>query len=39
MGGCPMGPTSTEGVVDQTGRVFDTARGQQSTHPGLYVMD
>lgn len=39
LGGCPMGPTSTEGVVDQTGRVFDTARGRQSTHPGLYVMD
>jgi hypothetical protein len=39
LGGCPMGPTSTEGVVDATGRVFDTSRGSQTTHPGLYVTD
>jgi hypothetical protein len=38
-GGCPMGPTSTEGVIDPTGRVFNTVRGQQSIHRGLYVMD
>jgi hypothetical protein len=28
LGGCPMGPTSTESVVDSTGRVFNTLRGQ-----------
>lgn len=39
LGGCPMGPTSTEGVVDATGRVFNTSRGSQTTHPGLYVTD
>ena len=37
--GCPIGPTSTEGVVDATGRVFNTSRGSQTTHPGLYVTD
>jgi choline dehydrogenase-like flavoprotein len=34
-----MGPTSTEGVVDATGRVFNTSRGSRATHPGLYVTD
>jgi len=39
LGGCPMGPTSTEGVVDATGRVFNTSRGSQAIYPGLYVTD
>lgn len=39
LGGCPMGPSSTDGVVDATGRVYDTARGHTSTHPGLHITD
>jgi cholesterol oxidase len=39
LGGCPMGPTSTDGVVDEAGRVYNTQRRHQTTHPGLYVTD
>jgi choline dehydrogenase-like flavoprotein len=39
LGGCPMGRSASEGVVDTEGRVFDSASGGTSVHPGLYVMD
>jgi cholesterol oxidase len=39
LGGCPMGHSSTDGVVDTTGQVFDTKAGGTSVHSGLYVMD
>jgi choline dehydrogenase-like flavoprotein len=38
LGGCPMGKSSSEGVVDAEGRVFDMDSGT-TVHPGLYVMD
>jgi cholesterol oxidase len=40
LGGCPMGATSADGVVDDLGRVYDTSNGRiRDTHPGLYVAD
>ena len=39
LGGCPMGGSSTDGVVDAQGRVFDTTTGAQTVHEGLYVAD
>lgn len=41
LGGCRMGETATDGVVDHVGRVFDGAAPAQSgaVHPGLYVVD
>jgi cholesterol oxidase len=39
LGGCPLGNSSTEGVVDTQGRVFNTQTGSASVYPGLYVMD
>ncbi|MBI3698256.1 MAG: hypothetical protein HY238_25890, partial [Acidobacteria bacterium] len=39
LGGCPMGNTSTDGAVDKQGRVFNTAKGGDSVHAGLYVAD
>jgi cholesterol oxidase len=39
LGGCPMGNSSTDGVVDTEGRLFNTRSGASSTYPGLYVMD
>jgi choline dehydrogenase-like flavoprotein len=39
LGRCPMGHTSTDGVVDTQGRVFDTTTGNTSVYLGLYVMD
>ena len=39
LGGCPMGHSSTDGVVDTAGRVFNTSAGADSVHPGLYIMD
>jgi cholesterol oxidase len=41
LGGCRMGATAAEGVVDDRGRVFDTssAAGPAAVHPGLYVID
>jgi choline dehydrogenase-like flavoprotein len=38
LGGCPMGKSASEGVVDQEGRVFDMESGA-TVYPGLYVMD
>jgi cholesterol oxidase len=41
LGGCRMGSTAAEGVVDDGGRVFDASSGAGPTavHPGLYVID
>ncbi len=39
LGGCPMGHSSTDGVVDKNGRVFKTASGSQEVYKGLFVMD
>jgi cholesterol oxidase len=41
LGGCRMGATAAEGVVDDRGRVFDGSpgAGAGAVHPGLYVMD
>ncbi len=41
LGGCRMGATVADGVVDHLGRVFDASPGAaaEAVHPGLYVMD
>jgi cholesterol oxidase len=41
LGGCRMGATAAEGVVDHRGRVFDRSprAGNGAVHPGLYVVD
>ncbi|MFM9939013.1 MAG: GMC family oxidoreductase [Hyphomicrobiaceae bacterium] len=41
LGGCGMGQSHADGVVDHMGRVFDPAKGadQGAVHDGLYVID
>jgi cholesterol oxidase len=39
LGGCRMGATAADGVVDDRGRVFDRAGGPGAVHAGLYVVD
>ncbi len=39
LGGCPIGGSSSDGVVNSNGQVFDTRTGGQSVHQGLYVID
>jgi len=41
LGGCPIAPTSFDGVVDELGRVFDGSKpkGSKDVLPGLYVVD
>jgi cholesterol oxidase len=41
LGGCRMGLTAADGVVDHRGRVFDASPNAPpgSVHPGLYVVD
>ncbi len=39
LGGCPIGGSSTDGVVNSNGQVYDTKNGGQSVHNGLYVTD
>jgi len=39
LGGCPIGGSSSDGVVNANGQVFDTNSGAQSVHKGLYVVD
>ncbi len=38
LGGCNMGDSAEQGVVDHKGRVFDAESGV-STHTGLYISD
>lgn len=38
LGGCPMGASALEGVVDDCGRVYDAAPGKLA-HEGLVVLD
>src|SRR5262249_17017657 len=39
LGGCPIGGSSTDGVVNANGQVFNTAAGAQTVNAGLYVAD
>jgi cholesterol oxidase len=39
LGGCPMGASSTDGVVNEKGQLFNTQSGANSVHPGLHVID
>ena len=41
LGGCPIAPTSFDGVVDELGRVFDGSKpkGSKDVLPGLFVLD
>lgn len=41
LGGCGMGQSSSDGVVDHMGRVFDATAGRPANgvHDGLYVID
>ena len=41
LGGCPIGPTNSDGVVDEFGRVFNGSKpaGSTAVLPGLYVVD
>ena len=41
LGGCAMGSTCSDGVVDHLGRVFDATPGRRATatHSGLSVLD
>jgi choline dehydrogenase-like flavoprotein len=40
LGGCRMGKSAAEGVVDEYGRVFDASKdGERPFHEGLYIAD
>lgn len=39
LGGCPMGESAREGVVNQYGQVFVGKQDSQEVHPGLVVLD
>ena len=39
LGGCAMGNSSSDGVVDKNGQVFKTVSGSSDVHAGLRVMD
>jgi len=39
LGGCSMGNSATEGVVNTKGQVFRTDSQTQQVYEGLYVMD
>jgi len=39
LGGCPIGGSSSDGVVNSRGQVYDTQNGGQSVHSGLHVTD
>jgi len=39
LGGCPIGGSSTDGVVNSNGQVYNTTAGAQTVYDGLYVLD
>jgi choline dehydrogenase-like flavoprotein len=39
LGGCRIGLSSKDGVVDEFGHVFDTSKGEKGIHEGLYIAD
>jgi cholesterol oxidase len=39
LGGCPIGGSSTDGVVNAQGQLYNTASGAASVHAGLFVAD
>jgi cholesterol oxidase len=39
LGGCPIGDSSTDGVVNGNGQVYNTAAGAETVYDGLYVLD
>ena len=39
LGGAPMGQTARQGAVNHLGQVFDTSKGAEGVHEGLYVVD
>ncbi|MGN6187895.1 MAG: GMC oxidoreductase [Conexibacter sp.] len=39
LGGCRIGRTAADGVVDEYGRVFDSRQGDGAVHAGLFVLD
>lgn len=39
LGGCPIGSSSSDGVVNGKGQVYNTRAGNQTVHSGLYVTD
>ena len=39
LGGCPIGGSSTDGVVNAKGQVYNTKNGAQTVHDGLFVAD
>jgi choline dehydrogenase-like flavoprotein len=39
LGGCPMGRSADDGVVDESGRVFRQEPGRPGVYEGLYIAD
>jgi cholesterol oxidase len=39
LGGCPIGGSSSDGVVNASGQVYNTKTGAQTVHDGLFVAD
>jgi choline dehydrogenase-like flavoprotein len=39
LGGCRIGNNASEGVVNEFGHVFDTSKGPEGIHNGLYIAD
>jgi choline dehydrogenase-like flavoprotein len=39
LGGCPVGASSSDGVVNASGQVYNTKAGGQTVNAGLYVAD
>jgi choline dehydrogenase-like flavoprotein len=39
LGGCPIGASSSDGVVNANGQVYNTKAGAQTVNDGLYVAD
>jgi cholesterol oxidase len=39
LGGCPIGGSSTDGVVNSNGQVYNTKAAAETVYDGLYVLD